>query len=92
MPTASSTQSIDPATATFDDLPDAAHVRLPVVAALYATSQSNVWRWIKRGLVPPPRKLGPQTTVWNVGELRKALANGTELRPDPTFSASSSHS
>lgn len=59
----------------FDDLPDAAHVRLPVVATLYATSPSNVWRWVKKGLIPAPRKLGPQTTVWNVGDLRKALAN-----------------
>ncbi|MDI1282267.1 AlpA family transcriptional regulator [Brevundimonas sp.] len=60
----------------FDDLPDAAHVRLPVVATLYATSPSNVWRWVKQGLIPAPRKLGPQTTVWNVGDLRKALATG----------------
>lgn len=59
---------------SFDDLPDAAHVRLPTVAMLYATSQPNVWRWVKEGLIPPPRKLGPQTTVWNVGELRRALA------------------
>jgi len=59
---------------TFDALPDAAHVRLPIVASLYATSSSNVWRWVKAGLVPAPRKLGPQTTVWNVGDLRKALA------------------
>lgn len=60
-------------TVTFDDLPDAAHVRLPVVATLYATSTSNVWRWVKLGLIPTPRKLGPQTTVWNVGDLRQAL-------------------
>lgn len=71
-------QTIDPATASFDNLPDAAHVRLPVVAALYATSPSNVWRWVKQGLVPQPRKLGPQTTVWNVGDLRRALAGGSD--------------
>lgn len=59
---------------SFDTLPDAAHVRLPVVATLYATSHSNVWRWVRDGLIPQPRKLGPQTTVWNVGDLRRALA------------------
>jgi predicted DNA-binding transcriptional regulator AlpA len=68
----------DAATLAFDDLPDAAHVRLPVVAALYATSQSNVWRWVKQGIIPQPRKLGPQTTVWNVGDLRRALCGGND--------------
>ena len=57
----------------FDALPDAGFVRLPIVATLFATSPSNVWRWVKQGLIPKPRKLGPQTTVWNVGEIRKAL-------------------
>lgn len=61
------------ALASFDTLPDAAHVRLPTVASLFATSPSNVWRWVKSGLIPAPKKLGPQTTVWNVGELRRAL-------------------
>jgi len=64
--------------AHFDTLPDAAHVRLPVVATLYATSPSNVWRWVKQGLIPEPRKLGPQTTVWNVGVLRRALAGAPD--------------
>lgn len=63
---------------SFDALPDAAHVRLPMVALLYATSESNVWRWVQDGRIPKPRKLGPQTTVWNVGELRRALADKAE--------------
>lgn len=63
------------AAADFDSLSDQAFVRLPVVAELYATSASNVWRWVKRGIIPQPKKLGPQTTVWNVGELRRALAS-----------------
>lgn len=66
---------------SFDALPNAAHVRLPVVATLYATSPSNVWRWVKEGRIPKPRKLGPQTTVWNVGDLRRALS---EVRHDQT--------
>lgn len=77
MTIARTSNAVDQATAAFDLLPDAAHVRLPVVAALYATSTSNVWRWVKQGLIPQPRKLGPQTTVWNVGDLRRALAGGS---------------
>lgn len=57
----------------FDSLPDSAFVRLPMVATLYATSESNVWRWMQKGIVPQSRKLAGRTTAWNVGELRKSL-------------------
>jgi predicted DNA-binding transcriptional regulator AlpA len=58
----------------FDSLPDSAHVRQPIVEALCACSGSTVWRRVKAGQLPKPRKLGPRTTAWNVGALRKALA------------------
>lgn len=61
-------------TANFDSLSDQAFVRLPVVMELYSTSASTIWRWVRDDVIPKPRKLGPQTTVWNVGELRKALS------------------
>ncbi len=60
---------------TFDQLPDSAYVRLPVVAALYATTPSTIWRWVKTGRVPTPVKLGPQSTAWRVAELRRSLAS-----------------
>ena len=59
----------------FDRLPDAAHVRLPVVQALYACSDETVRRRVHAGLIPKPRKLGPRITAWNVGDLRRALAS-----------------
>jgi len=58
----------------FDQLPDSAHVRLPVVASLYACSSVTVWRNVKKGVIPAPVKLTDNITAWNVGELRKALA------------------
>jgi len=58
----------------FDSLPDSANVRLPVVSALKACSAATVWRMVKRGDLPAPRKLSQRITAWNVGELRKALA------------------
>lgn len=64
--------SIPAALAQFDELPDSANVRLPVVAALNGISAPTVWRWVKAGLIPAPRKLGPNTTAWNVGDLRRA--------------------
>lgn len=54
-------------------LPDEAHVRQPVVKALFACSDSTLWRRVKTGLIPKPHKLGPRITAWNVGELRQAL-------------------
>jgi len=57
----------------FDALPDSANVRQPVVEALYGCSGATVWRGVKRGTIPPPRKLSARVTAWNVGELRRAL-------------------
>jgi predicted DNA-binding transcriptional regulator AlpA len=56
----------------FDQLPDSAHVRLPVVKALYACSSATVWRSVKAGRIPKPYNLTPHTSSWNVGELRQA--------------------
>ncbi|MBX9574556.1 MAG: AlpA family phage regulatory protein [Caulobacteraceae bacterium] len=55
-------------------MPDEAYVRLHTVADLYAVAPSSIWRWSKAGRIPAPRKLGPQVTAWNVGELRRALS------------------
>ncbi|MDI1307887.1 MAG: transcriptional regulator [Methylotenera sp.] len=66
--------SINPALRDFDQLPDSAHVGLPVVKALYACSPASVWRGVKNLTIPKPYKLSPRTTCWNVGELKIALA------------------
>ena len=58
----------------FGSLPDEAHVRLPVVMALYACSAASVWRYVKNGTLPAPRKFGSRVTAFNVGELRASLA------------------
>lgn len=65
--------SIPDALKHFDSLPNSASVRLPIVAVLYACSSSSVWRGVKAGRIPKPRKLSERTTAWNVGELRAAL-------------------
>lgn len=58
----------------FDQLPDTAHVRQPVVKALFSCSDATVWRRVKDGGIPRPHKLSPRVTAWNVGELRRALS------------------
>lgn len=60
----------------FDELPDSAHVRLPVVRGLYGgCSASAIWRNVKTGAIPSPIKLTSNIAAWNVGELRQALSN-----------------
>lgn len=71
---ASKSNLIPEALKNFDSLPDSASVRQPVVQGLYACSSASVWRGVKSGRIPRPRKLSPRTTCWNVGELRQALA------------------
>lgn len=71
---ASSQPSIPFALAQFDSLPDSANVRLPVVAALNGISVSTLWRWVRAGRFPAPRKAGPNVTVWRVGDLRQHRA------------------
>lgn len=68
------TNQISEALRNFDQLPNSASVRQPVVQALYACSPASVWRGVNAGRIPKPRKLSPRTTCWNVGELRQALA------------------
>lgn len=57
----------------FDSLPNSAFVRQPVVEGLFACKPATVWVWVKKGLLPTPRKLSPGVTAWNVGDLRKKL-------------------
>lgn len=57
----------------FDELPDSALVRQPIVEALFSCSNATIWRWSKKGIIPAPRKISPRVTVWNVGELRAAI-------------------
>ena len=71
--------TINPTLRDFSQLPPEAHVRLPVVKALYACSAASVWRGIKTGTIPKPYKLSQRTTCWNVGELKKALAAKVEF-------------
>jgi predicted DNA-binding transcriptional regulator AlpA len=66
----------------FDTLPDSAGVRLPVVCALLGCSPATVWRHVRLGLLPAPRKISTKVTIWPVGALRAALKH-----PQPSNTA-----
>ena len=69
-----STQAIPEALAQFDNLPDSAYIRLPVLTRLYGVSSATIWRGVKQGNIPSPKKLSLRCTAWNVGLIRAALA------------------
>lgn len=58
----------------FDDLPASAQVPARMLASLLDISEVTVWRWARLGKLPRPRRLGGNTTRFNVGEVREALA------------------
>lgn len=67
--------AIPDALKNFDSLPDSAHVRQPVVEAIFGVSGATVWRMVKRGELRT-RKLSERVTGFNVGMIRAALNGG----------------
>lgn len=79
MPSKLTHKTIPSALQHFDQLPDSAYVRQPIVEALFACSGTTLWRRVKDGRIPRPRKLSDRVTAWQVGELRRVL-NGQEAK------------
>ena len=68
------TATIPEALTQFENLPDSAYIRLPVVKRLYGVSAATIWRGVKNKTIPTPVKLSERCTCWNVGLIRAALA------------------
>ena len=64
----------------FDFLPDAAFVRIPTVAALFACYPATIRRGVQTGKLPRPAKHFLRTASWNVGTLR-AVLQGKAVKP-----------
>lgn len=67
-------QKVPLALSQFDDLPNSAFIRLPTMTGLYGVSAATIWRGVKNGTIPKPRKLSERCTAWQVGSVRAALA------------------
>lgn len=63
--------------ASFAVLPDQARVRQPVVELLFGVSSTTLWRRVRDGLAPLPRRDGG-TTYWLAGDIRRALGQGAQ--------------
>ena len=53
--------------------PSEGFVRLPQVLLMFPISRTNLWRMVKCGSFPQPKKIGPRTTVWDIRELREYM-------------------
>ncbi len=59
----------------FDALPDSAMVDVKTVAGILGRSPSSIWRDVRSGRLVRPLRTGPACTRWNVGAIRRHLAN-----------------
>jgi hypothetical protein len=68
------TSGLSTAAKEFESLPDTAGVPVGVPAIILGVSVGTVWRWVRDGRLDPPDKIGPNTTRFNVGKLRRNIA------------------
>jgi predicted DNA-binding transcriptional regulator AlpA len=61
----------------FDNLPDCAVIRLPIVLAVTGRSRASLWNDVKAGTFPQPLQIGPRSVGWRVGDIRALLASFT---------------
>ena len=59
---------------SFDELPDSALVDDKTLAIVFGVQPGTIWRRSRAGELPPPVKFSSRCTRWNVGAVRKVLA------------------
>jgi prophage regulatory protein len=48
----------------------------PPLPALLPISHSHFWVLIKKGVLPPPLKLGSRCSVWRLSDIQSIINNG----------------
>ena len=61
-------------------MPDCALVSAKQLSALTGRSKTSLWRDIKNGFLPKPRKIGCRSARWSIHELKKYLNGQTHDR------------
>lgn len=59
---------------SFEILPESAHLDIAEVRAITGKSRATLYRWVDKGVLPKPRRLGSSQNYWTVGEIRRALS------------------
>ena len=68
-------ETVPPALAAFDTLPDSALIDVRVFALLLGCSDNTIWRRAKAKILPAPIRVSAQQTRWRVGDVRESLAS-----------------
>ena len=73
----------------FDRTPDCAYLRVwqligskqnPDQPKLLPVSRATLWRMVKKSKFPAPQQIGPNTTVWLCGDVRKWLEQKAKIQ------------
>lgn len=48
------------------------------LAIRYDVAPVTIWRWSRSGRIPPPQRLGPNLSRWNIAEVDAALAKAAQ--------------
>lgn len=49
------------------------YARARRLAVMLDVNPSTLWRWVAIGRLPPPHRLGPRVSAWNLDEVEQAL-------------------
>ena len=71
-------ETVCPSLRDFEQYPNCAYVRLPVVKGLLGVSSATVWRMVKSNKIKT-YKLTARTTTFNVGEIRSLILATKEV-------------
>jgi prophage regulatory protein len=41
------------------------------LAQRYNVDKATIWRWARKGILPPPIKISPQCTRWDLDEVER---------------------
>lgn len=59
---------------TATPLPASGYIRpAQLLKSFLPVSPATLWRWVKIGRFPQPKKLGPKVSAWDVADIRNWL-------------------
>ncbi|NBX86002.1 MAG: AlpA family phage regulatory protein [Proteobacteria bacterium] len=59
-------------------LPEWQHWRINTVMQVTALARSTIWKMVKEGRFPAPKKLSQRVTAWNAADVRAWLEGKAE--------------
>jgi prophage regulatory protein len=57
------------------------YIRFPELRTLVALSRTTIWRLVRCGTFPPPRRIGPGAVGWLLSEVAGWMANRATTVP-----------